>query len=96
MRQARTWKIDELVKLYLKRSGIGTKLKEMEAREAWPVVVGQAIAGYTSDVEMKDGRMVVRLTSAVVRNELGMVKEGIIRALNDRLGEEVVQDIVFR
>ena len=36
----------------------------------------------------------VSFTSSVVKNEILMVKEGLIKALNDRVGDNVVKDIV--
>ncbi len=38
--------------------------------------------------------MFVSFTSSVVKNEILMVKEGLIKALNDRVGDHVVKDIV--
>ncbi|MDR2130218.1 MAG: DUF721 domain-containing protein [Odoribacteraceae bacterium] len=96
MKQAKTQKLDELVALYLKQTGLDRKFKEMEACRVWPEVVGQAIATRTREVTMTGGKLFVRFTSSVVRSEMAMVKEGVIRALNDRLGEDVVTDIIYR
>jgi hypothetical protein len=38
----------------------------------------------------------VHLSSSVVRNELFMLQDEIIRKLNDAAGEELVTGIVFR
>ena len=39
-------------------------------------------------------KVFVSFTSSVVKNEILMVKEGLIKALNDRVGDHVVKDIV--
>jgi predicted nucleic acid-binding Zn ribbon protein len=96
MKQAKTRKLDELVNLYLKQAGLDRKFKEMEACRAWPEVVGQAIAARTTEVSAHDGRLFVRFSSPVVRNEMAMVKEGVIKVLNERLGGDVVREIIFR
>lgn len=41
-----------------------------------------------------EGKVFVSFTSSVVKNEILMVKEGLIKALNDRVGDHVVKDIV--
>ncbi|MDE5612457.1 MAG: DUF721 domain-containing protein, partial [Odoribacter sp.] len=62
----------------------------------WPEVVGKMIASRTKEVRMVDGRLFVTFTSATVKNEILMVKEGLIGALNDRVGRKVVRDIVMK
>ncbi|MDR0765474.1 MAG: DUF721 domain-containing protein [Odoribacteraceae bacterium] len=96
MKQAKTLKLEELMGLYLKQTGLERKFKEMEACLAWPEVVGQVIAAYTGEINMTNGKLFVRFTSPVVRNEMSMVKEGLVKALNDKLGEQVVKDIICR
>ena len=43
---------------------------------------------------MSEGKVFVSLISLVVKNESRMVKEVLIKALNDRVGDHVVKDIV--
>ena len=40
------------------------------------------------------GKSVREFHFSVVKNEILMVKEGLIKALNDRVGDNVVKDIV--
>lgn len=96
MKEGKTKKIDELVDQVLKGMGLYQKLKEHEVCTIWPEVVGQMIASRTQHLEVVDGKLFVTFTSAVVRNEILMVKEGLIRALNDRVGREVVREIIIR
>ena len=42
------------------------------------------------------GKLIVAFTSAIVRNEILMVKEGLKKALNDRVGAKVISDIIIR
>ena len=45
-------------------------------------------------LRISEGKVFVSFTSSVVKNEILMVKEGLIKALNDRVGDHVVKDIV--
>ena len=47
-------------------------------------------------VSMADGRLFVSFSSAVVRSEMALVKEGLMRALNDRVGSAVVKEIIIK
>lgn len=96
IRDNRTQKIDELVETVLKQMGLYQQFKEREVCNVWPEVVGQMIASRTKSISISEGKLFVVFTSAVVRNEIAMVKEGLIKALNDRLGGQVVKDIVIK
>lgn len=96
MKEGKTRRIDELVDQVLKQMGVFQKFKEHEVCQIWPEVVGQMIASRTKNLEVVDGRLFVSFTSAVVRNEILMVKEGLIKALNDRVGKEVIREMVIR
>ncbi len=91
MKQGKTLTMDELVNLYLEQMGLSRQFKE---REVWPDVVGGMIASRTKSLRISEGKVFVSFTSSVVKNEILMVKEGLIKALNDRVGDNVVKDIV--
>lgn len=95
MKVGNTRQIDELVNQALRDMGLGQKLKEYEVCSVWPEVVGQMIASRTASLKMRDGKLFVAFTSAVVKNEILMVKEGLIRALNDKVGEKIVNEIII-
>ena len=96
MKEGKVKKIDELVEEVLKQMGVYRQYKEQEIREIWPEVVGKMIASRTGKIEMVDGKLFVSFTSAVVKNEMLMVKEGLVQALNDRIGEHIVRDIIIQ
>lgn len=95
MKQGKTQSMDELVELYLRQMGLTQRMKERDIIEMWPEVVGQMIASRTQSLYVSDNKLFVRFTSAVVKNEILMVKEGLIKALNDKAGEKVIADIVI-
>ena len=96
MKQGKTLTMDELVNLYLEQMGLSRQFKEREVCQVWPDVVGGMIASRTKSVSISEGRLFVAFTSAVVRNEIMMVKDGLIKALNDKLGEQIIKDIVIK
>ena len=96
LNQGKTMKLDEVVDLALKQLGLDRRYRECEVTEVWPEVVGKMIASKTKSLRMVEGKLFVCFTSAVVKNELLMVKEGLIEALNARVGENVVKDIIIK
>ena len=79
--------MDELVNLYLEQMGLSRQFKEREVCQGM-------IASRTKSLRISEGKVFVSFTSSVVKNEILMVKEGLIKALNDRVGDHVVKDIV--
>lgn len=96
MKEGKTKKIDELVTLVLRQMGLEQKFLEHRIFEVWPEVVGQMIASRTKQITISEGRLFLTFTSAVVKNEMMMVKEGLAGALNDKVGAEVVKEIIIR
>lgn len=61
----------------------------------WPEVMGTAIGNRTTQIYIAHQKLFVRIESSVIKNELLMVKTGIIQKLNERAGSEVIKEIVF-
>lgn len=66
-----------------------------EVIAAWPEVMGPAISKHTVDLQMQRGVLSVRLDSAVLRKELDMGKEKIVRSLNEAVKMQVVNTVRF-
>ena len=70
-------------------------LDEQRAIQAWPQVVGPFIASHTIDLYIKNGVLYARVDSDALRNELTYSKSLLMKNLNERVGKEVVKEIVL-
>lgn len=61
----------------------------------WPELMGTAVANRTTQIYVNQKKLFVRIESSVIKNELLMVRTGIIQKLNEHAGSEVVTEIVF-
>ncbi|MDR0982548.1 MAG: DUF721 domain-containing protein [Culturomica sp.] len=95
LNQGKILKLNEVMNLLLKQYGIENKLRETEVANVWAEVVGGMIASKTKSLYIKNGKLFVSFTSSVVRNELSMVREGVIAALNAKVGEGVVKELII-
>ncbi len=66
------------------------------AIKAWPVVTGDAVSGITKNVFINNGVMIVNLSSSIIRNELLIHKERIIKKINQEVGADIIKDLVIR
>jgi predicted nucleic acid-binding Zn ribbon protein len=64
--------------------------------EAWKDVVGPTIARYTSNLYIKNQILYVHLSSSVLRQELMMGRDMLVRNLNNHVGAQVIVNIIFR
>ncbi len=96
MKRSNTEPIAKVIKAYLKELQIEQKLKEVGLTGRWEEVVGKIIASKTEKIVIRDGIMYVHIRSSVVKSELMMIREELVRALNDKAGEELIKGIVFR
>jgi predicted nucleic acid-binding Zn ribbon protein len=76
--------------------GIQSKLQQYEAVNQWGAVVGTRIAEQTEAIRIEKGVLVVRVKTAVWRNELNIRKQEIIEKLNRAVKTDAVKDIRFQ
>ncbi|MCK4749565.1 MAG: DUF721 domain-containing protein [Bacteroidales bacterium] len=96
MKKSNTQSIAEVIRAFLKESRLEKPMKERQLVNSWESLLGKSVARSTSKIYLKDGRLFVHLESSVVKNELFMLQDEIIKRLNDAAGEELVKEIVFR
>lgn len=74
---------------------LADKMAESRLMQSWNTVLGPAIVRYTSTLYIKNRCLYVRLTSAVVKNELMYCRAKLVENLNAEAGRPVIDDIVF-
>lgn len=96
MRKSNTQKISEVIDEYLKSSGLSQKLKRARIINHWEELIGKAIARRTKSIKIRNKTLFVSLNSSVARNELMMMRQQIIDALNKYAGEIIIDNIVIK
>lgn len=81
---------------FLNQAGFRERLDAARAVDAWPVVAGEAVAGVTEQVWMREGTLHVKVRSAAWRHQLHLQREAWRDRLNVYLERAVVREVVFR
>ena len=68
---------------------------QMAIEEAWNSELGPAIKGYTITLQLTKGKLFVKLSSSTLREELSYGKHKIIDMLNEKVGEDVVRELIL-
>lgn len=76
--------------------GLADRLREADIWRLWPEVVGPTVAARAMPLRIIKGTLTVVVSSGPWKQELGFLKGMMRDKLNDRLGGEVVKDIVLR
>ena len=96
MKRNNTEQIGDVLRQFLRQQGLETPLNEYSLVDAWKDEVGPVIARYTTNLFIKNQVLYVSLSSSVIRQELMMGREMLIRNLNAQVGSQVIVNIVFR
>lgn len=95
MRHKNTEKLSDVLAKALKQNHLNERLYQTKVINSWPVVLGATIMQYTSNIYFKHKKLYVHLSSAVLRHELFLSREGIKNSLNNHVGAQIVEEIVF-
>lgn len=83
--------IDQMLDAYKIRK----KFDETALVAAWPEIIGTAIANRTQQLYVRDRKLYVKVESAVVKNELVLMRSMIITRLNEHVGQELIEELVI-
>ena len=84
--------IDRMLKVYRLKSG----LTELSLRSDWEKVVGEVVASRTDEVLIRGYKLIIKLNSAAMRQELHYQKEEIIKNVNIYLGEDKIREVLLQ
>jgi hypothetical protein len=72
-----------------------SKFAEISIADAWRKTLGENVSKRTQKLVVKDRKIFVKLESAALKNEILMNKNLIISRLNQAIGENAIDELVF-
>jgi len=88
--------LKQIINEILKNQHLDHKMLENRVVRSWEKVIGRTVAKATTQIFMNNGTLYLSINSSVMRNELLMLKDKIMDALNREVGHRVVTAIVIR
>ena len=83
--------IEKWIDVYRLRS----KFDESSIVGAWPDIIGKAIANRTQKIYIHEKKLFVKVESAVIKNELAMMRRQIIGRVNEYVGHVIVEEFII-
>ena len=87
--------LGDLLRKAIEENQAAFRFDEINAMNAWPKVIGSAVASKTLRPYIKEGKMMIKVPSAPLRHELNMMRTAIAGAINTEVGKEVVKELKF-
>ena len=79
----------------IESAGIKSALSQEAAVVLWGSVVGETVSSVTKAERVESGVLIVKVETAVWRQELHMQKEEIINKVNKKIGTRAIREIRF-
>lgn len=96
MKRRDSQSIGEIISQFIAQNELGQKLDETQIMQLWPRVAGEIIGSYTQSLYVHNRTLYVQLSSAVLRNELMMLRSELLQKLNAEIGHQVIDNIILR
>lgn len=97
MNRRNTQKLGEVLRDFFEdNTELYEKILEIRVQRAWGEVLGPMVQQYTRNIYVRDHILYVSLTSSVLRSELVLCRERLVKSLNEYAGAAVLKDIVIR
>lgn len=84
--------LDEAVIGFLRESGLEQSVLDVQVEEAWPRVMGDMVNSLTRSVEVKNGILIVRVSSAALKAQLFENRFELVSKLNEAVGANAIRD----
>ncbi len=80
-------KIKDLIPGMLKENKLQKGMDQILVKEAWAEIMGKGVMTYTESVLLQKSTLIVKLSSAPLREELSYGKDKIVEMLNSHLAD---------
>ena len=96
MRKSNQQSIGAVIKQLLKNQKLEGRLQELDVLNYCEEVLGKNLMKYISDLSFRKGTLIIKVKSAVVRNELSYQKSEIIKKINEQVDNEILKEIILK
>jgi predicted nucleic acid-binding Zn ribbon protein len=85
--------IGEVLNKMMDKYRLTSKMHEIELVKVWEEITGVLVAKHTTKLEMRGKTLYVWFDQAPLKNEIFLRRDQLLKAINDRLGENFIEKI---
>jgi hypothetical protein len=64
-------------------------------QKVWKELMGEMVADYTTSIRISGEKLILQFSSAPLKQEFMFKKEKLITLINDRMGKEVIKEVII-
>jgi len=87
--------LKDVIDRWLRAYRLDGKMKELDIINAWPEMMGTAVAHRTKEIKIRNKTLYLKMDSSVMRDELAHGKQVIIERVNEKAGSEIINNVWF-
>ena len=92
-RTSKPLKINELTSQLFEQKRIKNNILQAQVQNTWEKLMGNNVIKRTNKIFIKENKLIIKLTSAPLKNELNNSKKRIIKQINEIHSE--IQELLF-
>lgn len=90
------YSLGDALKYFLNHSKLKGYVQAMQIEDVWEEIMGKTIAKYTEKIQIQGKTLYITTSMAPLKQELLYQKENIIKRVNEKLGENVINNVVIQ
>jgi hypothetical protein len=91
-----TFKIGDALKQFVQTSKLKNGIRAAQIEEVWLEIMGTTIAKYTDKIYIFNQKLFIETSVGPLKNELGFQKLQIVARVNEKMGENIITDVVIK
>lgn len=84
--------IERMLRVYRLKSG----LTEISLKSDWEQIVGTVVASRTDDILLRGGKLILKMNSPAMRQELHYQREDIKENVNRHLKQDLIKEVLVQ
>jgi len=90
------FKLGDALKQFVQNSKLKNGIRAAQIEEVWLELMGNTIAKYTDKIYIFDQKLFIETSVGPLKNELGFQKQQIIDKVNEKMGENIITDVIIK
>ena len=85
--------VADVLQQLLREEGLETPLQQKRLIDSWETVTGRIVARYTTEKFIQNQTLYVKIVNPALRQDLAMMRQQLVKRLNEQLGSFIISDI---
>lgn len=88
--------IGQALEVFLRKNRMKSAVMSFQIIDVWEEIMGKTISKYTDKIQIINQTLFISTSVAPLKNELLFQKEAIIQRVNEKLGDNAINEVVIQ